>query len=189
MELGSILLLLHATLAPPPLPLVFNKPTAFYHIWQNHCILPYLHGPYKSWPSSNVATEEWVAKLNASYCSTLASKYQQWAPFPSTDLVLYLSDLRSQDVTTWPPLSSDWDTLQQEYNTQQVLFLLAIGSSIANAGSSSFLDMLRETCFLTKVFFFRSSFLKPFWWKFVFVHLFFLVDCWIIHCSSFSSCA
>jgi hypothetical protein len=27
--LGSILLLLHATLAPPPLPPVFNKPTAF----------------------------------------------------------------------------------------------------------------------------------------------------------------
>ena len=44
-----------------------------YLIWQNRCILPCLRGPYKSWPSPNVATEEWAAKLNASYCSTLAS--------------------------------------------------------------------------------------------------------------------
>ncbi len=88
-----------------------------YFIWQNPCILPCLRDPYKSRPSSNVATEEWAAKLNASYCSTLVSMYQRWAPFPLAYLVLYLSGLQSQDVTTWPPLSSDWDTLQREYDT------------------------------------------------------------------------
>jgi hypothetical protein len=31
-----------------------------YLIWQNCCILPFLRGPYKSRPSSNVATEEGV---------------------------------------------------------------------------------------------------------------------------------
>jgi hypothetical protein len=83
-----------------------------YLIWQNHCILPCLHGPYTSQPSSIVATEEWVAKFNASYRSTPVSMYQQWAPFLLADLVLCLSGLRSQDVTTWPLLSSDWDTFQ-----------------------------------------------------------------------------
>ncbi len=82
-----------------------------YLIWQNRCILPCLRGPYKSRPSSNVATEEWAAKTNASYCYTLAL----------ADLVSYLSHLQSQNITTWPPLSSDWETLQREYVTQQVL--------------------------------------------------------------------
>jgi hypothetical protein len=88
-----------------------------YLIWQNCHILPCLQGHYKSWPSSNVATEEWAAKMNASYRYTLASMYQRWAPFPLADLVLYLSRLQSQNVTIWPPLSSDWDTLQWEYIT------------------------------------------------------------------------
>jgi hypothetical protein len=92
-----------------------------YLIWQNRCILPCLWGPYKSQPSSNVATEEWAAKTNASYCYTLASMYRQWAPLPLADLVSYLSCLQSQNVTTWPPLSSDWDTLQREYITRLVL--------------------------------------------------------------------
>jgi hypothetical protein len=92
-----------------------------YLIWENPHILPCLCGPYKFWPSYNVAAEEWAAKLNASYCSTLVIMYWGWAPFPLADLVSYLSGLQSQDVTTWPPLSSDWDTLQWEYNTQQVL--------------------------------------------------------------------
>ncbi len=72
----------------------------------------------------------------ASYCYTLASMYRRRAPLPLADRVLYLSHLQSQNVTTWPPLSSDWDTLQREYVTQQVL-LTAIGSSIFNAGGSS----------------------------------------------------
>jgi hypothetical protein len=147
-----------------------------YLIWQNCHILPCLRGPYKSWPSSNVATEEWAAKLNASYCSTLASMYRQWAPFTLADLVLYFSNLLSQDVTRWPPLSSDWDTLQQEYDTRTSSFDSPLGLILCNTAGSSFLDMLRDTCFLTFFFFFMSSFLKPFWWKLVFVSLFF----WLI---------
>ncbi len=92
-----------------------------YLICQNRCILICLRGPYKSWPSSNVATEEWAAMMNASYCYTLASMYRQWAPFPLADLVSYLSHLQSQNATTWPPLSLDWDTLQWDYVTRQVL--------------------------------------------------------------------
>jgi hypothetical protein len=44
-------------------------------IRQNRCILPCLCGPYKSQPGCKVATDKWVADLNSSYCSNLASMY------------------------------------------------------------------------------------------------------------------
>jgi hypothetical protein len=103
---------LHPTSLPTPLPPVFNKPTTF--TLSGKIIASYLVSGVliNLGPSSNDATEEWAAMTNASYCYTLASMYRQWAPFPLADLVSYLSRLRSQNVTTWLPLSSDWDTLQ-----------------------------------------------------------------------------
>jgi hypothetical protein len=146
-----------------------------YLIWQNCRILPCLRGPFKPRPSSNVATEEWAAKLNASYHSTLASMYQQWAPFLLPELVLYLSGLWSKDVTTWPPLILRLGhiTTGVQHTTSSFDSPLIVA---CNAGSSSLLDMLRETYFLIKFYFFRSSFLKPCWWKLAFVSLFF----WLI---------
>ncbi len=118
LKLGSILLLLHARLAPPPLPPVFNKPTAF--TLAGKIVASYLVSvvlinlglvlmlPLRSGRLS------WMPSIALQW-------YRRWAPFPLADLVLYLSSLRSQDVTTWPPLSSDWDTLQREYDTWLVL--------------------------------------------------------------------
>ena len=92
-----------------------------YLIRRTRRILPHLSGAYKSRPGSTVATEEWAAKLNASYRSTLASMYRRWAHLPFTALVSYLSELQSLHVTKWPPLSSDYDTLWREYNVRTVL--------------------------------------------------------------------
>ena len=92
-----------------------------YLIRHTRRIIPCLRGPYTSWPGSTVATEEWAANLNASYCSTLASMYRRWAYLPFTALVSYLSELQSLHVTKWPPLPSDYDTLWREYDVRTVL--------------------------------------------------------------------
>jgi hypothetical protein len=86
-------------------------------------IIPCLRGPYTSRPGSTVATEEWAADMNAHYCSTLASMYRRWAHLPSTALISYLSELQSLHASTWPPMSSDLDTLMREWDVRRVLLL------------------------------------------------------------------
>ena len=92
-----------------------------YLIRRTRRILPHLSGAYKSRPGSTVATKEWAAHLNASYCSALASMYRGWAHLPFTALVSYLSELQSLHVTKWPPLSLDYDTLWWECDVRTVL--------------------------------------------------------------------
>ncbi len=94
---------------------------SLYLIRHTRRIIPCLQGPYKSWPGSIVATEEWAAKMNAYYCSDLASMYQGWAHLPFAALVSYMSTLQSLQVTAWPPLSSDYDILCREYDVRNVL--------------------------------------------------------------------
>ena len=92
-----------------------------YLIRRNRILLPCLRGPYKSRIGCTVATDEWAADMNASYRSQLARMHQSWAAFPLADLVSYLSVLRCLDVTVWPTMSSDYDTMWWEYNVQTVL--------------------------------------------------------------------
>ncbi len=54
-------------------------------------ILPQLSGAYKSRPGCTVATEEWAAKMNASYHTQLASMYRNWAHLPFAAMVSYLN--------------------------------------------------------------------------------------------------
>jgi hypothetical protein len=63
--------------------------------------------------------------MNASYRSQLVRMHRSWATLPLADLVSYLSTLRRLDVTVWPPMSSDRDTMWREYKIRTVLFDLA----------------------------------------------------------------
>ena len=92
-----------------------------YLIRRNRILLPCLRGTYKSQIGCTVATEEWAADMNASYRSQLASMHRSWAALPLADLVSYLSTLRRIDVTVWPPMSSDRDTMWREYDVRTVL--------------------------------------------------------------------
>ena len=93
----------------------------FYLIRRNRLLLPCLQGPYKSRIGSVFATDDWAAKMNTSYRSRLASMHRSWAALPLADLISYLSGLRRLDVTVWPPMSSDRDTMWWEYNVRTVL--------------------------------------------------------------------
>jgi hypothetical protein len=92
-----------------------------YLIRRTCLIIPCFRGPYTSQPGCPVATEEWAANLNTSYCSTLASMYQRWAHLPFAALVSYLSELQSLHITAWLPISSDSETMWREYDVRMVL--------------------------------------------------------------------
>ncbi len=95
-----------------------------YRLYLSRCtrrILPCLSGAYKSQPGCTVAPEEWVAMLNASYHTNLASMHKQWAPFPFLALFSYLSNPRRVNHCTWSALSTDWDAAQREIKTRHVL--------------------------------------------------------------------
>ena len=94
-----------------------------YLIRQARWILPQLSGAYKSQPGCTVATEEWAAKMNASYHTQLASMYRNWAHLPFAAMVSYLSNLRRLDTTAWPHMSSDYDTMLREYDVKMVLLM------------------------------------------------------------------
>ncbi len=168
LELGSILLLLHATLAPPLLPPVFNKPTTF--TLSGKIVASYLVSvvlinlrlvlmlPLRSgWLS-------WMPPIALHWCQCTSDGlhfcWLTWScicPVCGARMLLHgLPYPQTGTITrgVWHATSS---------------FDLPLGVvPPCNAGGSSFLDMLRETCFLTKLFFVRYSFLKPFWWKLVF---------------------
>ena len=90
-------------------------------IRRTRLLLPCLRGPYTSRPGSTIATEVWAAKMNASYRSTLASMYHKWAHLPFAALVSYISDLRRLHHPTWPPMSSDYETMLREFDVRMVL--------------------------------------------------------------------
>ena len=90
-------------------------------IRRNRLLLPCLRGHYKSQIGCTVATDEWAATMNTHYRRNLASMHRSWAALPLTDLVSYLSDLRRLDVTAWPPVSLDCDTMWREYDVRSVL--------------------------------------------------------------------
>jgi hypothetical protein len=90
-------------------------------IWQNRCLLPCLCGPHTSRPGCLSFMDDHATKMNARYRSMLATMYQDWAAFPMTDLVSFLSALRGQDIDLWPPFFTDWVTFNWEYSARNVI--------------------------------------------------------------------
>ena len=109
-------------------------------IRRNCCIIPCLR----------VTEKSWAADSNAYYRSTLASMYQKWAHLTFAALVSYLTDLRRLHFTAWPHMSSDYETMLWEYEVREI-------SDVSWALEVVRVGYFRETCFLTEVFFFRSS--------------------------------
>ncbi len=110
-------------ISPNPAASKIQYPYRHYLIRRNRILLPCLRGTYKSQIGCTVATEEWAADMNASYRSQLARMHRSWAALLLADMVSYLSTLRRLDVTVWPPMSSDHNTMWRESDVRMILLL------------------------------------------------------------------
>jgi hypothetical protein len=118
-------------ISPTSAATTIQKAYSLYLIRRNRLILPCLRGPYTSRPGSTVTTAVWADDMNAFYRTELASMYHAWAHLPFAALVSYLSDLRCQYHTAWPPMSSDYEACWREHAVRTVLTSVSISVSLS----------------------------------------------------------